>query len=257
MIFRCKYFDCYYFQSQDIIGFFSEENILTVIAYNYGTGLHYQPHTPAGFILQMEIDYQDGSSKIIITDDTWKIAIPRCWEQAVPQMFWTTGFQEIVDFHKYQPDFLQLNFNDCPWSEREHSENNTDPAAFSGDTWDYAVTIGVPPVASWHNLIPRDIPKLTEVESQPVKIIDYGFCTNGQNQYQSVNIADLINQEEHLPPENAQKVILTSEANAASLENLKILPPEDDHSVFIVFDFGKEVIGHPGLEFSAEADGSD
>lgn len=248
-----QYYDEYYFSHDEAGELFKSENIVAAVCYNYGVGLHYRPVTRAGFLLQMEIKHADGSIDYIVTDNSWKMIIPQWWKQDSPQMFWTVGFQEIVDLTGYDPEQitgkLDLNSNINPAS-------STDPSALNGESWDLAVEIGIPPVSPWLNLIPRDIPQLKETIVVPLGITSYGECVTNINDYISFNVADIINMEKHTPLETCDISFLGYQDDKKNVDNIFIHNLKDKCTVFIVFDFMKEVVGYPLIEFEAEGCGT-
>ncbi len=248
-----QYYEEYSFNRYEAGKLFGNKNIIAAVCYNYGVGLHFRPTARAGFLLQMEIKYMDGSMDCIGTDNTWKMIIPGWWKQDSPQMFWTVGFQEIVDLTRYDPESI---FGEARLKPGRSIVNNIEPSAFNGDSWDFAVELGTPPVNPWMNLIPRDIPQLMETCVVPDEIADYGECEPIDKDCSLFNVADIMNIEEHTPLKGCDVSFPGRRDSGKSTENIPIRALKGKSTVYIVFDFMKEVVGYPFLEFEAEGCGT-
>jgi alpha-L-rhamnosidase len=243
-----QYYDRYDFRNDDIAMIFSSENHISAVGYNYGVGLHYRPASPAGFLFQMEVKYSDGPIESIISDGTWDICVPAWWRQNTQQMYWTIGFQELIDLNKLSSSFFTENsFKTHETDEKSYSES-TDPSSFVEETWSNAVEIGIPPVKPWLNLIPRDIPHLVEEILYPEKVTDLGECEVSFNTCNNLNIADIITGELHKP---LKEGIIRTHLDVP--QNIEVVCSSSENSIYIVYDFGKEVVGYPVLEFVASS----
>ncbi len=226
------------------------ENIISVFAYSYGTGIQNRGFSPAGFLFQADIIYANGIIDHVCSDSTWRISILECWVQSSPRMFWTIGWQEIVDLRKYDSRILDYNYDDMVWGEKANNINNIDPTVFMSDAWDHAVEICSANIQTSEKLIPREIPYLTETPVFPARIIEYGECTINVLDLEILNIADMMNIEEHKDLENYE---------IAFCENIdgpvlaRRYNSDETGSIYITYDFGRELVGYPFVELTSNS----
>jgi hypothetical protein len=117
------------------------KNVIGVLCHNYGIGLHWQHAGPGGLIAQLELETSSGAS-VLGTDATWKMQPAECYLSNSPRMFWSAGFMETFDFHRFEKDWLEESFDDRSWATPEILQQ--------------------PALQTKWRLLPRDIPPLRE-----------------------------------------------------------------------------------------------
>lgn len=190
-------------------------NLITVKAYNYGVGTHSRPWVAGGLILQGEITTHRGLTFAVTTDTSWCVKYPSGWMQGTTQMFWTTGFQEIVDLRQDR-DLLHA----LPKPNRG---------------WQKAVSYGKPPVEPWKRLIPREIPYLEETLVEPQNVVDVGRLQEPTQMPHPLTLGIWMQSEKTISDKNV-------------FSGGTILPPGPDESgTFLLYDFGREIVGYPDI----------
>ncbi|MEN6602074.1 MAG: alpha-L-rhamnosidase N-terminal domain-containing protein, partial [Bryobacteraceae bacterium] len=53
------------------------ENIIAALAYNFGIGTHFYGAGPGGFLLEAHLFDAAGRETVVVTDNTWRAALPR------------------------------------------------------------------------------------------------------------------------------------------------------------------------------------
>jgi len=117
------------------------KNVIGVIAHNFGIGLHGQHKGPGGLIAQLEVDTDDGLITMG-TDGSWKVRRGDCFLLNSPRMFWSAGFMETFDFHRFEQGWLNIDFDD--------------------NHWVFPEVLKPPAVQTRWTLKPREIPDLRE-----------------------------------------------------------------------------------------------
>ncbi len=115
------------------------ENVLAVLVHHYGfTNFRYLK-SRAGFILQGKvgegISLNTGSSG-------WKVMEGEAWASPLARSSLCLAFPEVVDMRKIPEGWNRTGFDDS--------------------TWKVPYVIGRPPCEPWTDMLPRDIPFLTE-----------------------------------------------------------------------------------------------
>lgn len=240
----CQYVDRYALTAEDLQALAEGENAVAALCYQYGKGLQCRPSARAGFIFSMEIEYDDGEKDAVVSDGTWKIAFPACWDTSSPQMFYALGFQEIADVGRFRKEMLAREYDDGVWSDMDEPGNNTDPSSFARENWEYAVAASDYEAA----LLPRAIPFLRETDRDFGAPAEYGECHTDFNAMARCNIADMLSDEAHGP--------LEGYSLETSHEGIRITcrDAEKPGAVYLVFDTGTEIVGYPKLELEAGSD---
>ena len=155
------------------------ENCISAVVQNFGVGLHSQMNARGGFFFQAKLDYADGSSADLLSDQSWKVTQAKAWN---PQTRFRDpnahliGCVEEFDARLWPDGWKNPGFDDSPW------EN--------------AKMIGVPPVAPWNSLVVTERPHLIRKIVKPVRawktgnlmVYDFGTEIVGYPQF-TVNAA--------------------------------------------------------------------
>jgi len=143
------------YDSYDILPFLQEgENVISAIVHQYGVETHSYVLGKGGFLLQGEVQKEDGSSAMLKTDDSWKVLEAPPWEREVPRSSFAIGWMEIFDARKEPAGWKEPGFDDAGWQE--------------------PVILGRHPVEPWIRLVPSGIPPLLEEEWFPVAVLEEG-----------------------------------------------------------------------------------
>jgi alpha-L-rhamnosidase len=126
----------------------------------------HQPPRP-GLLAQLEMKTVS-STRIITTDNTWKVREEEAWDpQSPPVNHWIDGRSDIFDFRKAQRGWNTTDFDDSQWETAAAAMRNSGWPKVQKDDKPQAVT---PP---WVSLLPRDIPYLVE---KPIKAVELMQC---------------------------------------------------------------------------------
>lgn len=180
------------------------ENIISVLCLCMNIDTYVAAPAEPGVIIELE--------NIISTDSSWEVQAANEWRQDVMQYSVQTGFCEWHDLRK----------TPIGWHEFEDNSN-----------WDKACEIKIN-----KELIPRDIPRLSEKEYFPVDIPVTALVPPLKDS-EDIYIAKILTEEEH-------KTISLS-----YVEDMVIEPVEG--GLAIVFNFDREIIGRFELDITAPA----
>ena len=116
-------------------------NVIAVMAHNYGVGTHWNPAGPGGLIAEASVHCGERTIELA-TDETWKVKIAECYDYRAPRMMFSCRFTEV-----YRMDRAIENWN---------------TAGFDDSDWQMPEVIGRTPVFPYERLQPRPIPVLRE-----------------------------------------------------------------------------------------------
>jgi len=207
------------------------KNVIAALIHHYGESTASYIPGRGGFLFQGEIMCVNGSGLTILSDDTWRVLPSNAWHKDAPRLNGSLGFQEIYDARLAPENWTEKDFDDSKWAS--------------------ATIIGRPPMAPWTSLVPRDIPMLLEKFVLPKAVLAVGECQSTKDRWQGVShIAKFIAEETRESLETAR------------VENIEALLHKGDryaliHSsgkdVYLLLDFGKEVVGYPHLKVEGAA----
>ena len=78
-------------------GFQTGENIIGVTVLHYGHGDGTWPIGKPGFIFILEIELQDGTRQVVVSDTSWKTLLPRSWQPGHYKRWYLRALQEEFD----------------------------------------------------------------------------------------------------------------------------------------------------------------
>jgi len=108
-----------FYDTHDVTAYLEPgENVIGVLCHNYGIGIHGQHKGPGGLLAQVEIETEDGITRVG-SDASWRVRRGDCFHPNSPRMFWSAGFMETFDFHRFERDWLEADFDDSGWEAAE------------------------------------------------------------------------------------------------------------------------------------------
>jgi len=116
-------------------------NVIAVLAHNYGVGVHWNPAGPGGLIAQASMRC-GGRTVELATDETWKVKTAECYDYRAPRMMFSCRFTEIYHMNQAVETWNRVDFDDSQWFMPE--------------------VIGRTPIFPYERLLPRPIPILRE-----------------------------------------------------------------------------------------------
>lgn len=145
------------YESYDITEFFKKgKNVISVMVYNYGIGMHHRIDARGGFFFQAKVKYANKKQKLILSDKTWKVYHPAAWE--TPGQMRTgmgEGRPNLIGFNEeFNASLMPRN-----WMEPE----------FIDTAWTPASEVGTPPCEPWNNIVVVNRPVLYRSTAYPVK----------------------------------------------------------------------------------------
>ncbi len=220
-----QYYDTYNISEHIVKG----ENVIAVLAYNYGVGLHYRPLTRGGLLVELTIDKSKQGEEKVVTDDTWKIGPADDFDAESARMMWTVGFQQVQDMRHEPQDWTSAGFDD--------------------NQWESASVIGPAFTPPWERLLEREIPHLKLWKVAPAMVISTGRVTPLSDE--SLDVATRMYAEELSQDNNA-----ISDAESVTNDDLSSCAKVNEDNSYIELDFGKEVVGFPVVEITSAKDGA-
>lgn len=147
------YPDHQYYKSLDVTDDIDAgENVLGVVHAYHGGGQG-RPASEPGLILQLRIDFADGRSKVVVTDDSWETTAGP-WVDAPPRNEEIAEPVEVIDGRQLPPD----------WDE----------PGFDSD-WEPVAVVGDHPIEPWEQLVAQHRVVTHEtVEPESVEVLDSG-----------------------------------------------------------------------------------
>jgi alpha-L-rhamnosidase len=139
----------------DITGYLRPgRNVIAALVHHYGEWTFAYMLGRGGFLAEVTLTYDNERVEHFGTDASWLVRPAEAWERRLPRMSIQLGFAEVFDARK---DFEG-------WTRIDHDEAG----------WSHAVVLGPPGIDPWPNLVPREIPAMTETPFSPVRVIDSG-----------------------------------------------------------------------------------
>ncbi|HEY0827849.1 MAG TPA: family 78 glycoside hydrolase catalytic domain [Bacilli bacterium] len=159
-----------------------QENTLAVLVLHFGVSNFYYLRGRGGLLAQLELMLGDKAVEIVATDASWKTTAHLGQDPRSGRMSCQQAFAERIDARAFDLSWMNMTFDDHTWSN--------------------ASEIGSVGMEPWTQLIPRDIPFLTEEVFYPVRIeslsrikpVAWSAAVNLRNQMvpDSVNHANMV-----------------------------------------------------------------
>ncbi|MFC2124239.1 alpha-L-rhamnosidase N-terminal domain-containing protein [Bacteroidota bacterium] len=86
-------------------------NIIGAEVLFYGQGDGTWPIGKPGFIFKLDIEYLDGSSESVISDNTWKVHLCRAWKPGQYKRWYLRAFQEEFNANRYPFNWFGIDYN--------------------------------------------------------------------------------------------------------------------------------------------------
>ncbi|MGQ8335534.1 family 78 glycoside hydrolase catalytic domain [Sunxiuqinia sp. A32] len=155
------------------------ENCISGVVQNFGVGLHSQINARGGFFFQSKLDFADGSSTSLLSDDSWKVTHAKAWKTETP---YRDPNARLIGFIE--------EFDARLWPDGWHD------AGFNDSKWEKATVIGIPPVSPWNSMVVTERPQLDRKIVRPIRkwktgnlmVYDFGTEITGYPQF-SINSA--------------------------------------------------------------------
>lgn len=130
-------------------------NVVAVLAHWFGGGQG-RPASEPGVIAKLEVTHVDGTTEVVVTDETWKVRRAEQWLDGMPSRNPAegSGYVEAIDARLDVPGWDRIDHDDGAW-----------PAAAS---------LGVHPVAPYTGTLQPDLTRIRETVIAPVSIADRG-----------------------------------------------------------------------------------
>lgn len=126
------------------------ENVIAILVLHYGIGTFQSLPTRGGLLAQVEADGEVAAA----TDDTWKVREHPAYSRVSPRITCQQAWAEVYDAREDDggADWIGADCDDSAWES--------------------AVTVGAVGCDPWKELLPRDIPFLTEEPIYPVNVLE-------------------------------------------------------------------------------------
>jgi len=223
------------------------ENVVAALAYNFGIGTHFYGAGPGGFLLEAHLADAAGRESLLLTDNTWRVALPRWYSRYAPQTIWANGFQEACDLRKEVLD----------WKTNPHESSGSDPNPLM--RWRWASEFGAPPAPPFTVLLPREVPPERRRVVAPERIIHAKLgrlpgdwlvrqAESMSNPNPNVATRIALEQESDAPAGLIQDAanLLRDDSSVTTIQ-----PPSAGASARLLIEFPEEVVGYPFLEIES------
>ncbi|UHA59992.1 family 78 glycoside hydrolase catalytic domain [Metabacillus litoralis] len=141
----------WYFDQYELSGLEQGENVIAVLVNHYGIGTMHYVEGRAGLLSQIDFYNEGQLVNQLITDDNWKTINHDGFVKETVKMSNCLSWSEIFDANFFPDKWETLGFNDHSWNRAE--------------------VIGAHGLSPWGNLIPRDIPELTNEPVFPKSVL--------------------------------------------------------------------------------------
>jgi alpha-L-rhamnosidase len=141
----------WYFDQYELTGLNKEENVIAVLVNHYGIGTMHYIEGRGGLIAQVDFLNKGQVIDQLLTDDDWKSANHDGFIKESVKMSNCLSWSEIYNAGLFDNDWELLGYDDSKWINAE--------------------IIGPSGMSPWEELIPRDIPQLTDEPIFPKSVL--------------------------------------------------------------------------------------
>lgn len=141
----------WYFDEYDLSGLKEGENVIAVLVNHYGVGTMHYIEGRGGLIAQIDFYQNNQVIDQILTDESWKTSNHDGFIKESVKMSNCLSWAEIYHAELFDSNWEQLHFDDSSWHNAE--------------------IIGAYGMSPWKNLVPRDIPHLTNEPIYPKSVL--------------------------------------------------------------------------------------
>ncbi len=215
----------YYYDTYDVAEHLREgENVIAALCYNYGEesrGVLNQNWGRGGLLLELRAGGPDGET-LAATDNSWHVLQSPAWRQDAPVNCTLYGdFKEVYDSRAEPEGWAEPGFDDGNWLAPE--------------------VLGTPPVEPWTNLIPREMPFLSDERVRPVNAF-----------WESASVTYSWRDDWEVYRERNLAVDAPGRREG---ETTRVFKTHDDFSPSIILDFGRDVTGYVDIVIADSAGG--
>jgi alpha-L-rhamnosidase len=141
----------WYYDQYEVSGLNKEENVIAILVNHYGMGTMHYIEGRGGLIAQVDFINKGQVTDQLLTDDNWKSANHEGFIKESVKMSNCLSWSEIYNAGLFDNDWEKLGFDDSKWVNAE--------------------IIGPNGMSPWNELIPRDIPHLTNEPIFPKNVL--------------------------------------------------------------------------------------
>lgn len=141
----------WYYDEYELPELSKGKNVIAVLVQHLGSSTMQYIEGKGGVIAQCDFYQDDAVIHQVVTNDSWKTAVHAGFKKESIRMSNCLPWSEIYDAAMF----------DERWKETEYEDNS----------WDHATVLGGHGINPWGNLIPRDIPMLTDEPIFPKKTL--------------------------------------------------------------------------------------
>jgi hypothetical protein len=117
-------------------------NTIAVLVLHFGVSTFYYLRGRGGLLVQLDLREGGEAAQTVATDSSWKTARYLSQDSCSPRMSCQHAFAERIDARAFDTGWTKPSFDDSDWS--------------------YAAVVGPVGTKPWKEVVPRDIPPLTE-----------------------------------------------------------------------------------------------
>ncbi len=139
----------------------SGANTLGVEVLYYGHGDGTWPGGKPGLLVRLELEYSDGTTELVATDESWLARVDRAHPPAQPKRWYLRALQEEFDARLHPAGWTLPNYQpDAEWLPAMPLTLAPDKPPLASGYWDYLRDWSIPPEAC--QLLARQVPLLQE-----------------------------------------------------------------------------------------------
>ncbi len=198
-------------------------NVISVLAAHYGIGTAFSCNGRPGLLAQLDMTFEDGSTRTIATDAEWK-TFPAPYEVGYERMCIMLAYPEVIDLRREPIGWRNGDFDASDWRD--------------------AVVLGPVGIGPWTHLIPRDIPLISHLAArEPIGPL---LATPAYEIKKAVGEQG----KRKTPAEDMERATSFKLAASGSIKSIAgaghflVAPQSGETGVSITLDFGREVSGY-------------
>ncbi|MGA1237178.1 MAG: alpha-L-rhamnosidase N-terminal domain-containing protein [Limisphaerales bacterium] len=217
------------------------ENVFaaTVLYYGHGDGTH--PLGKPGFLFRLLIEYTDGTSEVVASDDSWKCLLSRAWKPGQYKRWYLRALQEEFDARLHPHDWTQPNTTlEKGWLAAMPLNASPNLPSITSSYPDSLLDISSAPASS--QLRPRSIPLLLETSVAPERLTE------------SHKLLWSIPPRDYFDMRIPDAFTVVQEACATETEDkIYEIPASPNHGSVLTFEFKEQMVGWPFFSIDAPA----
>jgi alpha-L-rhamnosidase len=218
------------------------KNIIGAEVLFYGQGDGTWPIGKPGFIFKLDIEYQDGTSESVISDDSWEVYLCRAWEPGQYKRWYLRAFQEEFNANLYPDHWLQPNYKTGKdWLTAMDLTGDPSLPALCARYSEYMLEIDGNPGEC--KLQKRFIPAIKQYDVAPIRLAEafYVKWLRPPTEYFEMVVP------------NAYQA-LSGPAEVEHSEGKISLKLEKDQAIALTFEWKEQIVGFPFFTIEAPRD---